>query len=96
MQLDVKRPLPVEKLLDALDLAKEGRQAILNAMENECKSTLPGLHPRTSMKSTAPRVEVIKFDPNRKRALIGPGGSVLRQLEDRFDVSLDLSQEGRW
>jgi len=95
MQLDVKRPLEINALLDALDLAKEGRRAILNAMENECKNTLPDLHPRTSMKSTAPRVEVIKFDPNRKRDLIGPGGAVLRQLEDRFDVSLDLSQEGR-
>jgi len=95
MQLDVKRPLPVENLLGALDLAKEGRRAILNAMEKECKNTLPGLHPRASMKSTAPRVEVIKFDPNRKRDLIGPGGAVLRQLEDRFNISLDLSQEGR-
>ncbi|KAL9180681.1 LOW QUALITY PROTEIN: hypothetical protein ACHAXT_011134 [Thalassiosira profunda] len=95
MQLDVKQPLPLENLLAALDLAKEGRRAILNAMENECRSTLPGLHPRPSLKSTAPRVEVIAFDPNRKRDLVGPGGAVLRQLEDRFDISLDLSQEGR-
>lgn len=90
MQLDVKRPIPVETLLDALDLAKEGRRAILHAMANES-----GLQPRDSLKSTAPRVEVITFDPNRKRDLVGPGGTVLRQLEDRFDVSLDLSQEGR-
>ena len=27
--------------------------------------------------------------------LVGPGGAVLRQLEDRFNVSLDLSQEGQ-
>ena len=32
---------------------------------------------------------------SRKRDLIGPGGAVLRQLEDRFNISLDLSQEGR-
>lgn len=95
MQLDVKRPLPHESLLGALDLAKEGRHAILNAMEKHCRNTLPGLQPRPSMKSTAPRVEVIHFDPNRKRDLVGPGGAVLRQLEDRFDISLDLSQEGR-
>ncbi|KAL7546837.1 hypothetical protein ACHAWF_010167 [Thalassiosira exigua] len=95
MQLDVKRPLPVETVLAALDLAKEGRIAILGAMEKECGDTLPGLNPRAFMKSTAPRIEVIRFDPNRKRDLVGPGGAVLRQLEDRFDVSLDLSQEGR-
>lgn len=95
MQLDVKRPLDMATVTNALDLAKEGRHAILDAMENECKNTLPGLQPRTSMKSTAPRVEIVRFDPNRKRDLIGPGGAVLRQLEDRFNISLDLSQEGQ-
>ena len=64
MQLDVKRPLRLETLLGALDLAKDGRHAILNAMERECENTLPGLRPR-AMKSTAPRVEIINFDPNR-------------------------------
>lgn len=95
MQLDVKRPLPLDVIIGALDLARDGRRAILNEMENECRQTLNGLRPRSSLKASAPRVEVIKFDPNRKRDLIGPGGSVLRQLEDRFEVSLDLSQEGR-
>mmetsp|Transcript_30623 Transcript_30623/g.64788 ORF Transcript_30623/g.64788 Transcript_30623/m.64788 type:complete len:1530 (+) Transcript_30623:69-4658(+) len=95
MQLDVKRPLELDTVTNALDLAKEGRQAILNAMENECKNTLPGLQPRISMKSTAPRVEIVRFDPNRKRDLIGPGGAVLRQLEDRFRITLDLSQDGQ-
>ena len=95
MQLDVKRPLKIDTVIKALDLAKEGRHAVLNAMANECRDTLTGLQPRTSLKHTAPRVEVIKFDPNRKRDLIGPGGAVLRQLEDRFNVSLDLSQEGQ-
>ena len=86
MQLDVKRPLSLDILLGALDLAKDGRRAILNAMESECNNSFPGLHPRASMKITAPRVEIIKFDPNRKRDLIGPGGAVLRQLEDRFNI----------
>ncbi len=95
MQLDVKQPLEIATVVNALDLAKEGRRAILNAMDNECRETLPGLQPRSSLKHTAPRVEIIKFDPNRKRDLIGPGGAVLRQLEDRFNVSLDLSQEGQ-
>ena len=95
MQLDVKRPLEMSTLINALDLAREGRRAILNAMEDECENTLPGLQPRATMKSTAPRVEIVRFDPNRKRDLIGPGGAVLRQLEDRFNISLDLSQEGQ-
>lgn len=66
MQLDVKRPLPLDVIIDALDIAKEGRRCILNEMER-----LSGLRHRPSMKSSAPRVEVIKFDPNRKRDLVG-------------------------
>jgi len=89
MQLDVKRPLSLDVIIDALDIAKEGRRCILNEMER-----LNGLSHRPSMKSSAPRVEVIKFDPNRKRDLVGPGGAVLRQLEERFDINIDLSQEG--
>ncbi|KAL3800161.1 hypothetical protein HJC23_001082 [Cyclotella cryptica] len=95
IQCDVKNPLELEVIINALNLAKEGRHTILQEMENACVESLGGLIPRASMKSTAPRVEVIRYDPNRKRDLIGPGGSVLRQLEDRFNVTLDLSQEGR-
>ena len=40
-------------------------------------------------------MEIVRFDPARKRDLVGPGGAVLKQLEDRYGVSLDLSQEGQ-
>ena len=65
-------------------------------MDAQCKDTaLKGLKPRVALKDTTPRVEVVRFDPQRKRDLIGPGGAVLRQLEDRYDVSVDLTQEGQ-
>lgn len=95
IQCDVKEPVDLDVIIDGLKLAKHGRDAILREMESACQDVLGGLRPRSNMKSTAPRVEVIKYDPNRKRDLIGPGGSVIRQLEDRFNVNLDLSQEGR-
>ena len=94
IQCDVKNPIELDVIINALNLAKQGRHSILQEMENACIESLGGLIPRSSMKSTAPRVEVIRYDPNRKRDLIGPGGSVLRQLEDRFNITLDLSQEG--
>jgi polyribonucleotide nucleotidyltransferase len=95
IQCDVKEPVDLNVVIDGLKLAKQGRHAILREMDAACVDTLGGLFPRSTMKRTAPRVEVIQYDPNRKRDLIGPGGSVLRQLEDRFNVTLDLSQEGR-
>jgi polyribonucleotide nucleotidyltransferase len=92
LQLDVKEPLPLSVVLDALALAKSGREAILKETEN----LLGGpLLPRPSPKASAPRATIVRFDPQRKRDLVGPGGAVLRQMEDRYGVSLDLTQEGQ-
>lgn len=99
LQLDVKRPLPLAVIADALDLASAGRNVMLNEMsalsEEASCGIVTNLQPRPFLKESAPRVSVVRFDPLRKRDLIGPGGAVLRQLEDRYGVSLDLTQEGQ-
>jgi polyribonucleotide nucleotidyltransferase len=92
LQLDVKEPLPLDVVLDALVLAKSGREAILSEKEKLQGGTLL---PRPSPKASAPRATIVRFDPQRKRDLVGPGGAVLRQMEDRYGVSLDLTQEGQ-
>jgi polyribonucleotide nucleotidyltransferase len=94
LQLDVKRPLSQKLLLEALELARAGRRAMLVEMESQSKA-LGGLLPRPEPKASAPLVEVVRFNPQRKRDLVGPGGVVLRQLEDRYGVSIDLTQEGQ-
>lgn len=91
-QLDVKQLLPLEIVTEALQLACRGRNVILNEMQDQCSD---GLKARPSPKDSAPRVEVVRFNPQRKRDLVGPGGIILRQLEDRYGVALDLTQEGR-
>lgn len=97
IQLDVKRPANVSTILDGLQLASAGRRKILDEMNVQMASVeiFRGLNPRPAYKDSAPRVEVIAFDPKRKKDLIGPGGAVLRQLENRYGVSLDLTQDGR-
>ena len=99
MQLDVKRPVPLDIVIQAMDVAKEGRTAILSSMSAGANESSAGiihqLEPRRRLKPSAPRVEIVRFDPARKRDLVGPGGAVLKQLEDRYGVSLDLSQEGQ-
>jgi len=99
MQLDVKEPVSFSIVTDALDLAKKGRVAILDEMKAQSKISSKGaisnlLH-RPELKSSAPRSSVVTFDPARKKDLLGPGGVVIRQMEDRFNVSLDLTQEGQ-
>ena len=94
LQMDTKVPLPASVIVDALHLARAGRQTILQEMDEQSISLL-NLNPRPELKQSAPRVEIVRFDPQRKRDAVGPGGVVLRQLEDRYGVSLDLTQEGK-
>lgn len=95
IQLDVKEPLPISVLVEALHLAKAGRIAIIDAMDKQCSLSFGNELGRSEPKPLAPRVEVVRFDPQRKKDLVGPGGVVLRQLEDRYGVALDLTQEGQ-
>jgi polyribonucleotide nucleotidyltransferase len=102
--------IPLNTLLEAFDVAKLGRHQILQTMAEQVQPPVsfnkgrtfleydgspPRLVARDNPKITAPRVEVVRFHPTRKRDLVGPGGAVLRQMEERFGVSLDLSQEGQ-
>lgn len=99
LQLDVKQPVSLSIVADALQLAKEGRVAILEEMRVQSDSSsdgvIVGLSPRPELKPSAPRSSVVKFDPARKKDLLGRGGVVIRQMEERFNVSLDLTQEGQ-
>eukprot|EP00934_Nitzschia_sp_Nitz4_P001184 Nitzschia sp. Nitz4//scaffold3_size479765//238156//240711//NITZ4_000101-RA/size479765-processed-gene-1.458-mRNA-1//1//CDS//3329550761//1184//frame0 len=99
MHLDVHEPLPHAVVFEALDLARSGRGVILDEMSSQAahssKWAITDLTPRPEQKPSAPRVEVVRFDAMRKKDLLGPGGAVIRQMEDRFNVSLDLTQEGQ-
>lgn len=99
IHMDVHEPLPLQIVFDALRLAKASRGVLLDEMKSQAAMSsdwgMTDFSPRTELKASAPRVEVVRFDPMRKKDLLGPGGSVIRQMEDRFNVSLDLTQEGQ-
>jgi polyribonucleotide nucleotidyltransferase len=99
IHMDVHEPLPHHIVFDTLRLAKMSRGVLLDEMKSladqSCDWVMDDFSPRAELKPSAPRVEVVRFDPMRKKDLLGPGGTVIRQMEDRFNVSLDLTQEGR-
>jgi polyribonucleotide nucleotidyltransferase len=74
LQLDVKRPLPMEVMVQALDLGNAGRNAMLNEMAVLSDAASCGiishLSPRSLLKDSAPRVAIVRFDPLRKRDLV--------------------------
>ena len=50
--------------------------------------------PRRSVKPHALKAELVRFDPERKRILLGPGGEMLRHLQELYDVKIDVEEEG--
>lgn len=89
IQMDTKtNGLPVEVLVKALGQASSARMEILDIMAE----TLP--YPRPELSPNAPRLYTIHIDPEKIGLVIGPGGRVVRRLQDQYDVEIDVQDDG--
>jgi len=50
--------------------------------------------PREEMSPYAPRMLTIQVDPDKIGAVIGKGGSTIRSLEETYEVSVDIQEDG--
>lgn len=77
LQLDIKvGGLSEEILHRALEQALEGRLHILSKMEMVMSA------PRGEVAPNAPKIEYISIDPEKVGMLIGPGGKMIRKIEE--------------
>jgi polyribonucleotide nucleotidyltransferase len=89
LQMDIKiSGLSQSVLAEALEQAKIARLQILDNMNQ----TMPAA--REELSEWAPRMESIKIDPDKIGAVIGKGGSTIRSLEEDFQVSVDIQEDG--
>jgi polyribonucleotide nucleotidyltransferase len=89
-QFDVKSSgLPLEVLAAAVERAREARLHILEAMSKTLAAPRPELAPH------APRVFTVEVHPDKIGSVIGPGGRVVRKIEQDFNVRVDIEQDGR-
>ena len=89
IQMDIKIDgLSEDILREALEQARVGRQEILENM----LATLEA--PREELSPYAPKVEIMKIDPNKIRDVIGPGGKKINEIIDATGVKLDIEQDG--
>ena len=51
--------------------------------------------PRSEMSEWAPRITTIHIKPDRIRDIIGPGGKVIRSIQDNCDVKINVDDSGR-
>jgi polyribonucleotide nucleotidyltransferase len=89
LQMDIKiGGLSRQIMAEALEQAREGRLHILQAMDSVISQ------PRETLSKWAPRMESIKIDPDKIGAIIGKGGSTIRALEEEYEVSIDIQDDG--
>jgi polyribonucleotide nucleotidyltransferase len=95
LQMDIKiKSVDWEVMEKALAQAKEGRLHILECMEKETASEFPAFAPREELSRYAPRVSSINIKPDRIRDIIGPGGKVIRAIQETTGAKIDIDDSG--
>jgi polyribonucleotide nucleotidyltransferase len=96
IQMDIKIDgLDWAVMEKALEQAREGRLHILKRMAEETAAQLPGFQPRSELSENAPRIAVLWIKPDRIRDLIGPGGKVIRGIQETAASKVDVDDSGR-
>ena len=91
LQMDIKiKGITPEILKEALAQAKLGRMQILDHM----MTTISEVRPELS--KYAPKVKMIRINPDKIRDVIGSGGKVIQEIIEKCnDVKIDIEQDGR-
>ena len=96
LQMDIKvTEIDWDIMEKALSQAKEGRLHILDCMEKDTSSELAGLLARQELHAFAPRMETLLIKPDRIRDIIGPGGKVIRAIQETTGAKIDVEDSGK-
>lgn len=89
IQMDVKvGGIPLQILREALEQAQEARLKIIDVILKEIPT------PRIDLAPTAPRIAIIKINPEKIGALIGPGGKVIQGITASTGAEINVEQDG--
>jgi polyribonucleotide nucleotidyltransferase len=89
IQLDNKMAgIPEKILFEAIDQSKEGRVHVLDSME-QCLTAPKEQSPY------APRVKMLRIDPDRIGEVIGSGGKIIKSIIERSGAEINIEDDGR-
>jgi polyribonucleotide nucleotidyltransferase len=89
VQMDVKiEGITLEMLRATLEQARRARLEILEKMNSVLSAPRPELSPY------APRVHILKINPEKIGALIGPGGKVINEIIAKTMAQIDIEDDG--
>ncbi|MBC8506191.1 MAG: polyribonucleotide nucleotidyltransferase [Anaerolineales bacterium] len=89
LQMDIKiKGLSAEIMAEALAQAKEARAHILEQMLDTIAE------PRAELKPHVPRIVTVKIPSEKIGAVIGPGGKIIRSIQEETGVQIDIEEDG--
>ncbi len=89
LQMDIKiTGVSSDIMKQALKQAYDARIQILGVMRETIAQ------PRPHLSDYAPRMITIKIDPEKIGTVIGPGGKVVRGIQDRLGIRIDIEDDG--
>ncbi len=88
-QMDIKiAGISKEIMAAALAQAKDGRIHIMDIMDE----TIPA--PKATLADNAPRIMMMNIDPEKIGMIIGPGGRMIRQIQNDYGVNIEIDDDG--
>ncbi len=88
-QLDIKiTGLSIDIMKTALEQARLGRLHILDIMRQTIET------PRADLSLFAPRIVAIMIDPTKIGAVIGPGGKIIRAIQEETGAVIEIDDDG--
>jgi polyribonucleotide nucleotidyltransferase len=90
LQMDIKiAGVSIGIMRAALQQAREARLIVLAKMREAIEK------PRAELSPFAPRFVTIKIRPEKIREIIGPGGKVIRGIQEQTGTKIDVEDDGR-
>ncbi len=89
LQMDIKITSITHEIMEvAVNQAKHGRMYILGEMAKSISV------PKSTLSGTAPKIKTIQIDKDKIKDIIGSGGKTIKEICERFEVKIDISNEG--
>lgn len=89
LQMDIKIEGITKEIMEiALNQAKGARKHILSVMDNAINA------PRDDISKFAPRIHMMKINPEKIKDVIGKGGAVIRALTEETGTTIEIEDDG--
>ena len=89
IQLDVKVDgVPIKILGEAMRQSKEARLAIIDRIEKEIPK------PRANISPNAPKILIIKINPDKIGLVIGGGGKTIKEIKEKSGAEITIEDDG--